>query len=194
MGSSARTVHAVNSTTQVTLSEAFGGGLTPATWEICKSVKDIGLQLCILHRTVPGDAITQIQHGTSHLVLRRCTHIGKGWLLRTNALGFGVHGVAIKDCIFESMFPDTGSVFPPDGTSIDNNVFETGGVRGTNGIPGNGAGTSVNPANDYRPFANSVANEELVDARNYLGYDALGEVTDTSQSNKSIGAVGEPEQ
>jgi len=45
---------------------------------------------------------------------------------------------------------------------------------------------------ECRPTPNSDASNQLEDVRNYLGYDDYGDVTDTSQSNKSIGAVGEP--
>lgn len=102
-----------------------------------------------------------------------------------------MHGVAITDSIFEAMSADASPGFPTDGVRIDNNLFETGSTRGSNAILGDGAGTTVDDTT-YRPTANSDANGELEDARNYLGYDYYGDVTDTSQSNKSIGAVGEP--
>lgn len=187
----ARIVASVNSATQVTFSEAINPGVVGVPWEICKSVKDFGFQLCIFDKTQSSPTLTQVQNGASHVVMRRCTHLGTGWIFRTDNAGFGVHGVAITDSIFEAMSADASPGFPTDGVRIDNNLFETGSTRGSNAILGDGAGTTVDDTT-YRPTANSDANGELEDARNYLGYDYYGDVTDTSQSNKSIGAVGEP--
>ena len=182
-----RHVVAVGSSTAFTLNEAFSSDQSGVSWRRGQSVKDVGMQLCIFDHQGSSGEVSQFQHGAVHVVIRQCTHLGTDFVLRNFNTGFGMNGVVVEDSVVESANADSG--YPTEGLAIDNNVFETGTVRGTNGIAGNGAGTTVR-ASDYKPWKNSKAASQLEDARNHLGYDHYGDAIDTSSSNKAIGAVG----
>lgn len=161
-----RLVVSVGSSTTATLANAFSVNQSGASWHKAKTLKDVSVQNCVFDHYGSDVEVNQWQNGEEHVVMRQCTHVGTGLVLRNTPPQFGLSNSVLVDSVFgynpsvagsQSVTSDAaGPGFPNAslGLTVDNNHFMAGTVRGTNGT----GPSVVTLDSDYRATGGTLTN------------------------------------